>query len=228
MVKKLDDGVGEIIKALHEKNMLKNTIVIFMSDNGGMTVGDFKNWALNWPMRGTKFTPWEGGSRVTANIWSYNLNNKHHIWNGKMHSVDWLPTLLKAIGEDVPNNIDGIDLWNNILTNAESPRCEIFEIEDYRGFDAMILGKYKLITGDVNKDISEFYDGNLRSIKGDAPSYINSISNCATYKILQKINRPVPLDLTNQRNDLIVDCNGKEFNNCYLGNGENFFIKLNI
>lgn len=50
--------MGKVVQALHEKKMLKNSMVIFISDNGGPTYdtegmgGLFTNYASNWPLRG--------------------------------------------------------------------------------------------------------------------------------------------------------------------------------
>lgn len=52
MVSRLDQSVGCVISALEEANMLKNSIVIFQSDNGGPSVGLFANSASNWPFKG--------------------------------------------------------------------------------------------------------------------------------------------------------------------------------
>lgn len=48
----LDHSVGLIVKKLSEKKMLENSIVIFLSDNGGPTIGDGNNRASNYPLRG--------------------------------------------------------------------------------------------------------------------------------------------------------------------------------
>ena len=52
MVSKLDDCVGDIMTALNEKNMLGNTIVLFMTDNGAPTLGVHANTGSNNPFRG--------------------------------------------------------------------------------------------------------------------------------------------------------------------------------
>lgn len=48
----MDDSVGKIVKKLSEKNMLKNSIVIFLSDNGAPTIGHYGNEGSNWPLKG--------------------------------------------------------------------------------------------------------------------------------------------------------------------------------
>lgn len=58
MTDELDKSVGETIKALSEKGILDNTIVVFFSDNGAPTFGShlLDNNGSNWPLRGVKFT----------------------------------------------------------------------------------------------------------------------------------------------------------------------------
>lgn len=59
MISKIDESVGEIVEALENKQMLKDTIIVFMSDNGAPSVRngtpptrEFPNWGSNFPFRG--------------------------------------------------------------------------------------------------------------------------------------------------------------------------------
>lgn len=56
MVSSLDKSVGEVVAALRTKNMLENSIIIFMADNGGQTWGIHANHASNYPLRGVSLT----------------------------------------------------------------------------------------------------------------------------------------------------------------------------
>merc|ERR1712048_13328 len=60
MLAVLDDGIGNVTSALRRKGVWNETLLLFVSDNGGTGAGN------NYPLRGEKATPWEGGTRVAA------------------------------------------------------------------------------------------------------------------------------------------------------------------
>lgn len=53
----LDESVGKVIEALNETKQLDNSLIVFMTDNGGATEDvnwQLTNYASNWPLRGVK------------------------------------------------------------------------------------------------------------------------------------------------------------------------------
>lgn len=62
MVNWIDGAIGRTVALLRERDMWSNTLWVFSSDNGGPISGG----ANNWPLRGGKFSNWEGGVRVAA------------------------------------------------------------------------------------------------------------------------------------------------------------------
>nr|CAD7396197.1 unnamed protein product [Timema poppensis] len=147
MVCKLDESVGRVVEALRKSNMLDNSIIVFLSDNGAPTVGIHANKGSNYPLKGVKTTPWEGGIRTVAAVWSPALNRSSRVSNQLMHITDWLPTLYSAVGGDVSElgDIDGMDMWEAISKDNASPRQELLvNIDDY---EALRLGEYKYISG---------------------------------------------------------------------------------
>lgn len=102
IVSALDKSVGEVFVALHERNMLENSIIVFSTDNGGAVQGMDKSSGSNWPLRGSKYNMWEGGVRGTAFIWSQLLSSStsmNRVSSNLMHISDWLPTLYAAAGK---------------------------------------------------------------------------------------------------------------------------------
>lgn len=92
----LDNAVADLYKALEETNQLSNTYIIFASDNGACLYGGGKNA----PLRGSKGTLFEGGTRVDAFIYSPLLPSTvtGSSYSGLMHVSDWFPTILDLAG----------------------------------------------------------------------------------------------------------------------------------
>ncbi|XP_054267267.1 arylsulfatase B-like [Macrosteles quadrilineatus] len=149
MMSKLDDSVGEVVEALGEKDMLRNSIVVFLSDNGAPNLGHFNNWGSNYPWRGHKATLWEGGVRTPSVVWSPLIANPSRVSEELMHVTDWLPTLLRAAGYQKPlTYIDGVDQWLSICYDLPSPRTSLLlDLYDTNNMRSIIMGHYKYIYG---------------------------------------------------------------------------------
>jgi len=118
MIKSLDESVGRIIRKLDELHLRKNTIVVFMSDNGGVTF-----ITSNTPLRGGKGMLYEGGIREPFIV----------SWPGKIKSgtvspypiigTDMFPTLLHLTGSKPEKRLhfDGINL-SKLLLKGKTPR----------------------------------------------------------------------------------------------------------
>uniref|UniRef100_A0A336MNQ6 CSON003548 protein n=1 Tax=Culicoides sonorensis TaxID=179676 RepID=A0A336MNQ6_CULSO len=147
----LDRSVGQVVKALKTSNMLENSIIIFSTDNGGAPEGFNLNHASNWPLRGAKYKLWEGGVRGVGLIWSPLLKNLQRVSHQMIHITDWLLTLLSAAGGNVtslPDDIDGLDLWESLSENTESPRTEtLLNIDPTWKMKAMVVGDFKVVQG---------------------------------------------------------------------------------
>ncbi|CAH0721411.1 unnamed protein product, partial [Brenthis ino] len=147
---KLDESVGDVVAALQSNQMLKNSIIIFTTDNGGPAEGFNENRASNYPLRGVKNTLWEGGVRGAGLIWSPLIEKKSRIAKQRLHLVDWMPTLLSAAGMNISTlkDLDGIDQWNALSKDLKSERNTILHnIDDEYGNAAITIGKWKLHKG---------------------------------------------------------------------------------
>jgi len=110
MIEAMDEGVGHALKALEDNGLTDNTVVIFTSDNGGVSSGDgFATCAL--PLRGGKGRQWEGGVRQPYYI----------KWPGVTHGTrtdvpatgtDFYPTILDIAGLPLlpEQHMDGVSL----------------------------------------------------------------------------------------------------------------------
>jgi len=112
MTRKLDDAIGQVLAKLRELNLEEDTLVFFLSDNGGPTTKFAPNGSRNFPLRGSKGDTWEGGIRVPFVV----------MWKGKLPagktydqpviSLDILPTALAAAKATpkLTQALDGVDL----------------------------------------------------------------------------------------------------------------------
>ncbi|XP_018576345.1 arylsulfatase B [Anoplophora glabripennis] len=149
VLSKLDYSVGEVVKALKNRNMLENSIIVFTTDNGGPAAGFNLNAASNYPLRGVKNTLWEGGIRGAGLIWSPLIKKPFRVSNQTMHVSDWLPTLLEAAGysSSIPK-IDGLNVWKALSEDSKSSRTEILHnIDDIYGNAALTVGSWKIVKG---------------------------------------------------------------------------------
>lgn len=101
MVYALDTSVGKIVQALNQREFLQNSVIVFVSDNGGETESfGHDSKGSNWPLRGQKFSYFEGGIRVPSILWSPLLKlEEPRVANQLMHVSDWLPTLYRVAGK---------------------------------------------------------------------------------------------------------------------------------
>ncbi|GIX73983.1 arylsulfatase I [Caerostris extrusa] len=141
--------------------MLKNSIVLFVSDNGGSLNPDAGAHASNYPLRGKKSTQWEGGIRVPAAIWSPLLKlDKPRISNQLMHVCDWLPTFYSIGGGDIADlgQIDGYDQWEALINDSSSPRKHMLQnLDSVLGMSAFRLGDLKMVNGTASDEYNSWY-----------------------------------------------------------------------
>ena len=181
----LDGAVGGIVQALEESGMMDNTYVIFASDNGGCNMAGGKNG----PLRGTKGSLLEGGTKVDAFVYGPKLLSSSALsgsqFNGLFHVTDWFPTMLAMAGIDdhVPRSgfeLDGVnqlDAW----TNGQPVRTQMlynsFHDVKKKNFNYMTNGsiavrneQYKLIHFFDAADYAGWYDPSVISADDDAPN----------------------------------------------------------
>ena len=155
-----DDHVGALLNKLDELGIADNTIVIYSTDNGP----HFNMWpdAAISPFRGEKNTNWEGGFRVPALVRWPGKVKPGVVSNQVMSHLDWVPTLMAAVGEDdivaklkkghragdktFKVHLDGYNFLPQ-LTGAvdRGPRQEFFYFSDDGLLTAARVGDWKLV-----------------------------------------------------------------------------------
>jgi arylsulfatase B len=165
MLAALDDGVGSVLGKLREAGLREDTLVVFLSDNGGQTA---ELTSSNAPLRGGKGQLYEGGIRVPFLMqWAGHLPGGV-VYDRPVSSLDVLPTAMAAAGIKSADGVklDGVDLLPDLMgRNTRPPHERLFW--RYGGKAAMRLGRWKLVRDggdqpwelyDLDKDIDESDD----------------------------------------------------------------------
>jgi len=166
----MDHGIGRIVDALERKKLRGDTLIVFVSDNGGQ-----KSWHSNdqykgryadkphtvlgdnLPLRGWKGDLFEGGIRVPA-LANWPGVIKPGQTDVPVHIVDWMPTLCSLAGYSTQRDLkwDGRDIMPVVrqeVTKAE-PRPLYWKTP---GFSAVRHGQWKLIVKKSNAE-TQLYD----------------------------------------------------------------------
>jgi len=117
MVVAIDDGVGQVLQALQNQNLLSNTLIFFLSDNGAPVGGG----GSNLPLRGFKLNVLEGGIRVPFAIqWNGRLP-AGTLYRQPISALDIVATAAAAAGVSLPSDraYDGLNLLP--LLKGEQP-----------------------------------------------------------------------------------------------------------
>jgi arylsulfatase A-like enzyme len=124
MIEAMDDGVGLVLDALKRNGLEDKTIVVFTSDNGGVSAGDAKSTS-NLPLRGGKGRQWEGGTREPYYIKAPGVTRTDSSCDVPVSGIDFYPTLLELAGVTMPAEqvVDGISLVP-LLKGKDSPEID--------------------------------------------------------------------------------------------------------
>ncbi len=140
----IDWVAGLLFDELKRYGLDENTLVIFTSDNGSRARGE---GGSNDPLRGTKFTTWEGGQRVPFIMRWPGRVRAGVVCSELITSMDVLPTLARLAGafEPTDRKIDGKDLAP-LMFNKESATSPHEQFFHYRleNLEAVRRGKWKL------------------------------------------------------------------------------------
>lgn len=143
MIYRLDLAVGKVLQMLKDEGVYENTIIFFLTDNGGAKVSK----ANNLPLRDFKHSVYEGGLRVPF-IMSWPEKFKHSVCDEPVVSMDIMPTICEAIGAKLPNDriYDGKNVIPAIKNELKAPLHQELFFDGNDGIWAVREGKWKLVS----------------------------------------------------------------------------------
>ncbi len=160
MIENLDQNIGRVINKLKEKGLYEDTVILFLSDNGGLATAEGSP-TCNLPLSEGKGWAYEGGLRVPFIISYPKAFSKNLVSDQVVTLADAYPTLLSLAGSKPPEGItlDGIDI-TKALKGQPMPERPVFWHYPHYGNQggvpsAMVrYGAYKLIEEYENDTVS--------------------------------------------------------------------------
>ena len=135
MVAAVDDSVGALLDKLEELKLDKNTVVIFFSDNGGLSTLGRIGPGCNLPLRAGKGWLYEGGIREPTLIRAPGVTRPGSVSHKPMISMDFFPTMLDLAGLPLQPklHVDGRSLLSQLKGNDTGQRTLHWHYPHYHG-----------------------------------------------------------------------------------------------
>ena len=123
MIESMDQAVGIVLDTLDRLGLSDNTVVIFTSDNGGVSSGDAYATS-NLPLRGGKGRQWEGGLREPYFVRAPGVTEPGSTCDTPVTGTDFYPTILELTGLPLApeQHVDGVSLVPLLKGQAIEPR----------------------------------------------------------------------------------------------------------
>jgi arylsulfatase A-like enzyme len=226
MVASMDKSLGDIMKFLSAKDIAKNTIIIFMSDNGGLSLGGARGkiaHVQNLPLRAGKGSMYEGGIRVPMIVKWPEVVKSNSTIHQYVIAEDFFPSILAMAGVSNFKTIQKVDgksfvplLKNNTITDTN--RILVWHYPNkwvdgdgpainYKS--AIRQGSWKLIYDlrnghkelyNLSYDIGEHFDLSMQQ-----PAKTNQLT-LKLKEILEKNNAPMPsFKLNSKKVEILID-----------------------
>ncbi len=155
----VDWTVSAIEYELKRLNLSENTLIIFVSDNGGDTR------SCNAPLRGYKGSTFEGGERVNCIMKWPKVIKKGRVCSDIVSMIDFFPTFAEIVGRDVNDGIirDGVSVLNLLQDENQHSARNTFFFYAGNELQAVRMGDYKL----------HLKSGELYNLAEDIGEYVN-------------------------------------------------------
>ena len=144
MLSNMDDSVGEVLKTLRTEGLEENTLVFFLSDNGGPTE---ELTSSNAPLRSGKGSMYEGGLRVPFMVQWKGILPESTVYELPVSALDIMATAGHLANAPVPENLDGVNLIPYLTgQNSDAPHKTLFWRQGHNS--ALRHGDWKLVKHD--------------------------------------------------------------------------------
>ena len=158
MVEAMDLAVGKVLKQLEDSGVADNTIVVFTSDNGGLSTSEGSPTS-NLPLRGGKGWVYEGGIRLPWIVRYPDVTKPGTVSAEPVCSIDLYPTLAAAAGVQVKHEIDGLDLMPALKGKSLDRKSLFWHYPHYSNQGGIPGGAIR--EGDF-KLVERYEDGSVR------------------------------------------------------------------
>lgn len=178
-VTRLDSDVAKLLDVLRKRDLERNTLVIFSSDNGPHKEGHHSDrfFSSSGPLRGAKRDLYEGGIRVPALARWPGVIRPGQVSDATWAFWDFLPTAAELAGVPAPSGIDGVSVVETLISGKQAPHPYFYWEFHERGFhQAVRVGDWKLIRQGPKFEI-ELFDlaadpGEQRNLASQRPDIV--------------------------------------------------------
>ena len=199
MVSSVDENIGKIIQSLKQLNLYESSLIFFTSDNGGI-----RAISNQYPLRAGKGSYYEGGIKVPLIIKWPNMSKKNTVSYSNVSQLDFFPTILDVIKNDLkPNNLDGTSLKNHLTNSTKINRDLFFHFPIYleaynksedQGRDPLFRTRPGSVIISNNWKLHHYFEDNeveLYDLKNDPSEAINLIKTDrdVAVKLFQKLKK---------------------------------------
>jgi len=176
LVTELDEEIGRIMGKLKAKGLDENTLVIYLSDNGGW----ISEGGNNGPLRGGKWGIYEGGQRVPF-IWRWpGVLPAGKEYAEPVSTLDFMPTFASMAGASPPKDVDGLDMLPFLRGEKPgAPHGDLFwKLNDQR---AIVRGQWKAVRFKSRPNKPELYElnkdrGEGNNVAGEKPEMVDQLN----------------------------------------------------
>ncbi len=187
MIDSLDQSVGRIRDELKELNIADNTLVIFVSDNGGRVPT-----TSNLPLRVGKGSCYEGGTRVPLIVYWPGITKPGSVCETPVISMDLYPTIASIVGlsDAAKNAVDGVSLVPLLRDSGtlkrdalywHYPHYQHYQLGGATPYSAIRKGDYKLIEflDDMRVELYNLSDdiGEQHNLAAEMPDKVKELRN---------------------------------------------------